>query len=247
MKKVYEPFLKSADFYDLFYKNKNYKNETDYVLKKLSNKINLLDVGCGTGKHSFLFSKYKINVTGVEFSKKMINKKLENKYLKFINDDFLKFKPKQKFHNIVALFHVVNYMNSEYKIRKFFNQASNFLENKGRLIFDSWNVIDSNNQNQPTEKHIKTKNYDIFRFSKTKIYKDYIEVIFDFLVINHDAKNYHVFTEKHKMRPYSKSFFLDLAKENGLKLIENKEFLTEKKITTTTKSSIYVFEKKYSS
>ena len=56
----------SGKYYDLFYKDKDYESETKSIHKKLiENHVkgrNILELGCGTGKHAIRFSElgYKI-------------------------------------------------------------------------------------------------------------------------------------------------------------------------------------------
>jgi ubiquinone/menaquinone biosynthesis C-methylase UbiE len=67
-----------AQRYDLIYKGiVNYKQETDAfekLFKKFCKKrpMTILDVACGTGSHSLLFSERGYSVTGIDISKRMI-------------------------------------------------------------------------------------------------------------------------------------------------------------------------------
>ena len=67
-------FNEYAKFYDFVYKNKNSLKEISFVTKKLKLNKNssLLDLGCGTFRHSiYLINKVK-NITGIDLSKKML-------------------------------------------------------------------------------------------------------------------------------------------------------------------------------
>jgi ubiquinone/menaquinone biosynthesis C-methylase UbiE len=53
---------KYAQYYDLIYKNKNYKKECDYlekIFRKFLNKKpkTILDLACGTGSHAIILAK----------------------------------------------------------------------------------------------------------------------------------------------------------------------------------------------
>ena len=71
-------FNKYANFYDSYYKNKDYDGEVNFVLdltKQYSTPPHsVLDIGCGTGGHLFPFAKKGFNVTGFDLSEAMINK-----------------------------------------------------------------------------------------------------------------------------------------------------------------------------
>mgnify|MGYP000409524953 FL=1 len=83
-------FNNSAKFYDLFYKDKNYKKEVKFINKFFPSKIkrlNIVDLGVGSGNHFIEILKKGHNVDGVEISQSMINlliNKVEKRKLKKI-------------------------------------------------------------------------------------------------------------------------------------------------------------------
>ncbi len=97
-------FKNYADYYDLFYKKKKYKLEVKKIHKliKLKKRDKLLEVGCGTGKHTRELIKYVNEIDAVDKSVKMLNKAKKirkfskNKKLKFYNLDITKFNNKKK-------------------------------------------------------------------------------------------------------------------------------------------------------
>lgn len=76
--------MKNKLFWNKFYnKDNNIKIPTafaKFVKKKIkkTNKINLLDVGCGNGRDTFFFIKNKIKAIGLDVSKQAINLTNEN-------------------------------------------------------------------------------------------------------------------------------------------------------------------------
>ena len=71
-------FVKYAQYYNLLYKDKNYRKEVDYVnqlIKQYSGKPNrtLLDIGCGTGNHDIWFAKKGYRVVGIDKARGMID------------------------------------------------------------------------------------------------------------------------------------------------------------------------------
>src|SRR6185369_9558620 len=77
-----------AAFYDLLYKDKDYKGESEYIdqliakfSQKDKSKTSLLDLACGTGKHLLeLSSKGYASLSGSDISKSMIDIARENSH-----------------------------------------------------------------------------------------------------------------------------------------------------------------------
>ena len=135
-------FSNYARYYNLFYQDKNYQNEVDYVdlllQKHASFSIkNILDLGCGTGKHDFLFSKKGYQVTGIDFAQEMIEianqtkKNLPNFNAEFQLGDIRNIRLNRLFDGVVSLFHVASYQSSNTDINEFFQTAKTHLKKNG--------------------------------------------------------------------------------------------------------------------
>jgi len=91
------------NFWDNYYKNKKsiFTNSpfSKFVKKYLNENSSIIDIGCGDGRDSIYFAKNKIFTEGVDISKKAIeiNKKYENKFLKFT---LLDLREINRIHNI---------------------------------------------------------------------------------------------------------------------------------------------------
>ena len=90
----------SGDYYDLFYADKDYKSEANYIHKKIQefnlNSYSILELGCGTGKHAFNLTKFGYEILGIEKSKSMLNKAVKAKNLKFQEGVIREIKLKKK-------------------------------------------------------------------------------------------------------------------------------------------------------
>lgn len=133
-------YTKMAEFYDLFYKNKNYEKESHFieeVIKKPN--CSILDAGCGTGNHLLALHKKGYDVFGFDINKEML-KVAETKLPKrFEKGDLLTYKTSQKFDLVISFFAVFNHLKS---FREFFKAVRNlkqYLSEGGKIIIDLHN------------------------------------------------------------------------------------------------------------
>jgi predicted TPR repeat methyltransferase len=73
-----ENFKLYSKYYDLLYKDKDYKVESEYVLSVLNRfksvEINsIIELGCGSGGHAQYLAKKNLRVTGLDQSAEMIS------------------------------------------------------------------------------------------------------------------------------------------------------------------------------
>lgn len=72
-------FMDYAYYYDMLNGEKDYQSEAkqiDSFIKKYGKakeNINILDLGCGTGRHDFELCKLGYKLTGIDISENMIN------------------------------------------------------------------------------------------------------------------------------------------------------------------------------
>ena len=175
MKTKTKNFNTSAKYYDFIYTKKNYKKETNFILKFFNQNIKqtkILDLGTGTGSHLVHLISKGYKVDGVEISPMMIKlardklkKKKINKNFKLYNQDIIKFKGKPNHYNVaLSLFHVINYIKNLKSLKLFFRNISRNLCDKGIFIFDCWNgnaVLNLKPKNKSV--NIKSNNKSITR------------------------------------------------------------------------------------
>jgi ubiquinone/menaquinone biosynthesis C-methylase UbiE len=103
--------------------NKISFNQTErsktYLLSKMIRGSSVLEVGCGNGEFSIACAKKGMNAVGLDVSQKMIENavtrstNLNIKDIKFINQDFLKFKTKAKFDYLVFCYFLNIFPNEQ--------------------------------------------------------------------------------------------------------------------------------------
>ena len=135
-------FKEYSQYYDLLYRNKEYVEEVDYVVRVLQglrkSECSLLDMGCGTGKHAALLQERGFAVTGVDISDTMLEQARRNfgEMADFIKSDIRGLNLDRTFDVIISLFHVISYQVSDEDLDATFNSVFRHLNPGGYFIFD---------------------------------------------------------------------------------------------------------------
>jgi len=66
-------YKEMAKYYDLFYSNKSYQKEVDFLAQIIGNRKSILDVGCGTGIHMSILENIGYNCDGIDLNKEMLD------------------------------------------------------------------------------------------------------------------------------------------------------------------------------
>ena len=153
-------------YYKLLYKNRNEKEARlfiDNILKKINIRPNskILDLACGTGRHSIYLSKRGFNVVGIDQSKKNIisAKENENEKLIFFQQEMTK-DINMQFNAIFNFFTSFGYVDHKYNYNTIENISKN-LKKGGLFIIDFLNQkIVRKNLVEYEEKNIEP--YDVY-------------------------------------------------------------------------------------
>ena len=138
-----------AGYYDLFNNDKDYSGEADIItklLKKYNHSVlkDILNVGCGTGKHDAILSKkLGCHITGVDQSGEMLEYARQNAQAAGANCDYIEadirtFQSSKQYDATLALFHVMSYMSTNCDIVDALNNIGAATKKGGMLIFDTW-------------------------------------------------------------------------------------------------------------
>ena len=123
-----------AAYYDLFYKDKDYAAEADYIDRRIRahapSARSVLELGCGTGRHAQLLAKKGYLVDGVEQSKEMLalaHQPQQPAGLQFFQGDIRTFQRDRTYDAVIAMFHVMSYMASNADLIRTMENASRHL------------------------------------------------------------------------------------------------------------------------
>ena len=139
-------FKDYSKYYNVLYKDKNYKAETDYVIdliKQFNPEANsILNLGCGTGSHDFIFANKGFDITAVDLSYDMIDvanaKKKTNTTIAFLQGDMRSIRLNKRVDVVLSLFHVMSYQTTNEDLSNAMQTAHSHLKKDGLFIFDCW-------------------------------------------------------------------------------------------------------------
>ena len=148
MSGVFEAY---ARYYDLLYRDKDYLQETDYVVSRLERSVprarDILELGCGTGAHAEELARRGFTVHGIDSSPAMVEKALARKKglpadlglrLSFEVGDVRTVRTGRKYGAVVSLFHVVSYQASNADLSAVIETAAVHTDPGAVFFFDFW-------------------------------------------------------------------------------------------------------------
>jgi SAM-dependent methyltransferase len=245
-------FANYGNYYDLLYRDKDYKNEFKYIqnlLKKYSfkTKLDILEFGSGTGKHGNFLVKHGHNVHGIELSKEMILRSDLKHGFTCQRGDIRKVKVNRSFDVVISLFHVLNYQITNMSINQVFSNAFRHLRSGGLFIFDFW-YSPAVNSIRPSIKIKTTKNKksEVIRIAEPEFYlnKHIVNIKYSFYVKNLKNGFIKKFGEMHKLRHFDLLEIKKFSKMHNFDILCSEEFLTGLKLNQKTWGACVVLKKK---
>lgn len=236
-----------AEYYDLIYEDKDYKKEVSFVHDIIQchnpNAKSILDLGCGTGRHANLLEKNGYTIIGLDKSDRMIsmaNSTIHNnpnKKLTFIKGDVCTYDLFNEFDVITALFHVVSYCTKTEDLVALFNNVKKHITPGGLFIFDCWYgpaVLTI----RPTVriKRFKNDKIEITRIAEPVMHssQNCVDVKYQIFIKDIKMNTTREIKETHKMRYLFFPEIESLAENSGMKIIDSGEWLTKRRISSST-------------
>jgi SAM-dependent methyltransferase len=140
-----------ANYYDLFYRDKPYKEEAGYaagLVKARSPRAKtIVDLGCGTGFRSLEFARLGFEVLGVDQSEAMLDAArrhlaaatdLSSAAVEFRSGDVTTFRAQSGRDAVVSLFHVFSYLVTDEALYQALECSFDNLNPGGVLLIDYW-------------------------------------------------------------------------------------------------------------
>ena len=170
-KEWFEDWFNSR-YYHLLYQNRS-QNEANFFIENLVENLalnensNILDLGCGKGRHAFKLSGIFKNVDGIDLSENNINfaKQIKKQNLNFYIGDMRNFNMKKKYNYVFNLFTSFGYFENASENLSVLKCINNHLVDGGYLLIDFLNTTLIKNKTQIKEvKVIQDVKFDIQKF-----------------------------------------------------------------------------------
>lgn len=237
-------FNKSAKYYDAFLKDKYgncTKKEVEGLIKIINkykpNSRTILDLACGTGRHSLIFGKKGYSVIGVDKSKKMIDIAMDKDdystrpgldNVLFKVGDMKNFDLNYKSDIVLSLFESLGYVTKQKELEKVLKNINKHLKRGGLFIVDLINGERALKSDTKIKiRTIRTKNecierksVPLFNFDKDIITIKQLSTHY----FTNNSSGYHIrFLEEHKMRYFFIDEMIKLLENTGFKVLERKD------------------------
>jgi len=144
-------FGRYADWYDLFYADKDYRAEAVFVDRTLRAHGavggGLLEIGCGTGAHARWLATRGWRICGIDASEGMLARARRRfaeasvehpRAAEFLLGDARSFELGRRFDAAVSLFHVMSYQAEPSELARAMMAVRRHLHSGGLFLFDFW-------------------------------------------------------------------------------------------------------------
>ena len=220
-------FRDYASYYDLIYKDKDYKKEVDFIeeiFEDTHKPERILEVGCGTGSYTKILLERGYEVTAVDISEDMLKIAREKCACKFIEGDIRDITINERFDTCIAMFAVMGYMTENSDISKAVNNIHRHLKPNGIFIFDVWNGLAV--MRLLPEQRIKEVENDEIKIIRVAVpnlraFEHICEVNYKLLILNKAESTVNEINEKHVVRfyfPQEITYYLEDAGFEVLKI-----------------------------
>jgi SAM-dependent methyltransferase len=245
-------FSEYAEYYNLLYRDKNYKKEVDYIQtlwRKYAPKHpkSLLDIGCGTGRHDAEFSKLGCELCGVDPSPEMLKQAKKNvPEASFIEGTAAEFNLDKTFDTVVSLFHVMSYQCSNTDLYNSFKNAFKHLNRNGLFIFDFWyGPAVLRDLPQLRTKHLENELIEAVRHTSPKMMynENVVEVNFDLHIKNKLDNSEKNIKECHLMRYLFMPELTFMLEQVGFKILHSGKWMSPEPLSETSWYGIVVAQK----
>jgi len=247
-------FNEYARYYDLLYRDKDYRSEAGYVHALIQRNRpgarSILNLGCGSGRHDRYLADLGYNVTGVDISEEMLatarTAARGKNTLEYHLGDIRSFRAGKKFDSVISLFHVMSYQISNKDLVDAFKTAHFHLEPDGAFIFDCWygpGVL----TDRPA---VRVKALEDDRLKVTRIAQpvmkaneNVVDVNYQIFIRDKENNTTEEISETHRMRYLFEPEVQELLAQAGFTLESSEEWLSAASLDFSSWNAVFVCSK----
>lgn len=236
-------FKEYAQYYDLLYRDKDYRAEAEFISRLLRDilrnephsPIEILDLACGTGRHSQELAGMGYCMVGSDLSAEMVSIARETAGklgipVAYHTESFQTCRRiDHQFDAVIAMFGAIDYLTEYRDLEIGLQNIRSLIRRGGVFVFDFWNgnAVVRDYSPQRT-KRVESGQLSIVRESKTTLdlLSQIATVHFDFRLSNH-GNIVGEFSETHSVRYFYPQEMADLLAANGFDLIHRCPFMHE--------------------
>jgi len=236
-------YKKFARYYDKIYEKRDYQKEAEFIkwafkTYKNSPGNKLLDVACGTGRHTY-FLKNDFEIVGYDISEEMLEiarEKLPD--ISFIKGDMKKMDLSHKFDVLICMFSAINYNTTLQELKITLNNFHDHLKQGGVLIFD----MGINKENW-IEGAVNVDTVVDNDFKLARIYQSHLEngiynSSFVYLVKEDGLVDFDI--DEHKLGVFAVEDVTQLLKKIGFEIFISSDFKDEEWQLETGERPVFV-------
>ena len=253
-------FADYADYYDLLYQDKDYPGEVDFIHRLIQSHRpqarTVLDLGCGTGRHSTLLVQKGYTLQGIDQSTAMLAKAearratlapalAEN--LQFDSGEIRRLALNRQFDVVLLLFHVFSYQISHQDLLATLATARQHLQPGGILIFDCWyGPAILTDPPRVRVKRAETECLQITRISEPQlaVNENQVDVHYQLFINDKKAHTIQVVQEMHRMRYFFVPELTLLLQHSDFQELARGEWMTGQVLSPKSWSAYFIAQER---
>jgi len=249
-------FAAYARYYDLLYREKNYRGEAEYVsslIRAHSPKASrVLEIGAGTGGHAAELAEMGYDILGIDTSATMLESAITRRdsldadvasRISFVPADARNYRAGRCFDAVVSLFHVMSYQTTNDDIAAAFATAATHLERGGVFVFDCWyGPAVLSQKPSVTVRRLADERTSIVRTAEPVLDTERGTVDVNYTIVVEDVESARCETieETHRMRYLFTSEVQLLLDDAGLRLAGSYAWMSDSPPSTESWAACYV-------
>jgi SAM-dependent methyltransferase len=239
-----------AEYYDLFYREKDYAAEAAFVAGLLRRNspgaCTLLELGCGTARHAVELVNLGFTIHGIDRSVEMVKRAQAaaallpaeaRDLLTAATGDVTSYAPDRIYDAVISLFHVINYQVTRPALEGMFRTARSAVDRGGLFVFDYWYGPAVLTDPPATRiRRMKTGEFEVTRLAEPRTHpnRNMVDVGYTLFVLDRSSGAAKVYEEIHSMRYLFLPELQAFAEDSGFEIIGTGAWLSTEPLSQKT-------------